>query len=213
MNKRTIKIILLLLLIILLLAAIAYFFWFFKFPGTVMPQVKPPVIETANDQNGLTSATSTPAVKQAEIPKTTTAQKATDEEVERLTLVKMASSFAERLGSYSNQENYANIINLKIFMTVSMQKWADNYVAAAKKSNPYSGAYQGLTTHAVTSEIKNFDSAKGVADILIHAQKVQSTASSTNNASYTEDLLVTFVKENGQWKVDNAKWLNKSIKN
>lgn len=209
MNKRTIKIILLSLFIILLLAAIIYFFWFFKFPGTVIPQAKPPAVETADNQSGLTSATSTPIVKQVEIPKTTTAQKATDEEVAKMTLVKMASSFAERLGSYSNQENYANIINLKIFMTVSMQKWADSYVAAAKKANPYSGYYEGLTTHAVTSEIKNFDNVGGTADILIHTQKVQLTATSTNNASYNEDLMVTFVKENGQWKVDNAKWMNK----
>jgi flagellar basal body-associated protein FliL len=208
MNKRTIKIILLSLLIILLLAAIIYFFWFFKFPGTVVPQVKPPAVAT-NNQNGLTPATSTPVVKQAEIPKTTTAQKATDEEVAQQTLVKMARSFAERLGSYSNQENYANIINLKIFMTVSMQKWADSYVAAAKKSNPYPGVYQGLTTHAVTSEIKNFDNANGTANILIQTQKVRLTATSTDNASYNEDLSVTFIKENGQWKVDNAKWMNK----
>lgn len=208
MNKRTLTIILLSLLIVLLLAGIIYFFWFFKFPGADIPAVKPPAAEITDNQ-GLPAATSTPVVKQAEVPKTTTAQPATSDEVARLTLVKMASSFAERLGSYSNQENYANIVNLKIFMTVSMQKWADNYIAAAKKSNPYSGAYQGLTTHAVTSEIEKFDNAKGQADILVRTQKVQSTATSTDNVSYNEDLLVTFVKESGQWKVDNAKWMNK----
>ena len=209
MNKRTIRIIILSLIVLLLLAGILYFFFFFKFPGSEMPApVKNPAVKTTDNQANL-PASSTPPVKQAEIPANPTAKPASDEDVARLTLVKMANSFAERLGSYSNQENYANIITLKILMTVSMQKWADNYVAAAMKSNPYPGYYQGLTTHAVTSEVKNFDNAKGAASILVHAQKVQSTATSTDNTSYNEDLLVSFVKENGQWKVDNAKWQNK----
>lgn len=210
MNKRTITIIILSIVVILLLAGIFYFFFFFKFPGSIIPKViKTPVAQTEVTKESEFPVTSTPIIKQAETPKTTTAKPATSEEVEKLTLVKIASSFAERLGSYSNQDNYANVTNLKILMTLSMQKWADSYVASAKKANPDTNIYHGLTTHAMTTEVKNFDSVKGSADILVHTQKIVSDEAAADSAPYTEDLMVTFIKEGAQWKVDNAKWMNK----
>jgi len=214
MDKRKLGIIVMSLVGVVWLALIIYFFFFFKFPGSVIPvPVKAPVAETTTNNQPSLPAVMTPIVKQAEIPATTTVPPATNAEVTQSYLTKVASSFAERLGSYSNQDNYANIMDLKIQMTASMQKWADSYIAAAKKANPYSGVYQGLTTHAITSEIKNFDNAKGTADILVQTQKVVSNEAATSTAAYTEDLLVSFVKENVQWLVNNIKWQNKSTKN
>jgi hypothetical protein len=118
MNKRTINLILLILIIVFLLAGILYFVFLFK-----TPKNNPSPAVTENKTNILpASSTTTPIVKQVEIVKNPNIPAASNEEVTRFNLEKIASSFAERLGSYSNQSNFSNILDLKVFMTLSMQK-------------------------------------------------------------------------------------------
>src|SRR6056297_1177249 len=62
-------------------------------------------------------------------------------------LGKMASSFAERFGSYSNHSNYSNILDLQIFMTRKMKNWAEKSIEESK--NEYSDIYYGITTKAI----------------------------------------------------------------
>jgi hypothetical protein len=201
MNKRKIEIIILSLLIVLLLAIVIYFLWLYKFPGMGNNQViqKPVANNTIAPNNNLTAtpAAATPA-KPANVPP------ASGETITKTNLVKVAESFAERLGSYSNQANFSNISDLKLYMTSSMKSWADKYIAANKKA-AYSGFYQGVTTQAVSSEVKNFDDAQGQADILVHTQKVSVNGTSSPVTVY-QDITITFVKQNNVWLVDNAVW-------
>ena len=44
------------------------------------------------------------------------------EERSKDNLMRLAASFAERFGSYSNQSNFSNIIDLKIFMQLKRKK-------------------------------------------------------------------------------------------
>jgi hypothetical protein len=206
MNKRTINIIILSLIVVLLLGGIIYFVFLFKMPKANPGTASPTPI---NNTNLPSSGSSTPIVKQAEIVKNQNIKPATSEEVSRFNLEKIAASFAERLGSYSNQSNFSNIVDLKIFMTLSMQKWADKYIADAQKNSKYAGIYQGVTTKAVSEETKSYSENPARADILVHTQKVQSSGTAENSTIYNEDVLITFVKESDQWKVDNAKWQGK----
>jgi hypothetical protein len=208
MNKRTITIILLTLIIVFLLAGIIYFLFFFNLRGGAIPPAAPAKQEnTAGGEKPLPSAE--PAAKQAETVANENAKPATAEEITRYTLAKIASSFAERLGSYSNQSNYGNISDLKIFMTASMRNWADGYVEKAKNNSPYSGIYQGVTTRAISTEVKNFSDSQGRADFIVHTKKSESTGDISNSSVYYEDILITFIKEKGAWLVDNAKWQGK----
>jgi hypothetical protein len=196
-KKRTIVITLLVLIIVLLLAGIIYFLFLFKFPSTVVPQP-----EVNKPVNNTLPAVTTPIVKQA--TPTPNAQPATTEEQIKFNLAKIAASFAERLGSYSNQANFSNISDLKVTMTTSMQAWADKYIAANKKT-AYSGVYQGVTTRAISTEINNYSDAQGKADILVHTQKL-SVIGTSSPVTTNQDITISFVKQNNKWLVDNAVW-------
>jgi hypothetical protein len=194
-KKRTIVITLLIIIIILLLAGIIYFLFMLKFPVATVP---PPQTNTSTNNlpvKATTTKQSTP------IPN---AQPATSEEQNKFNLEKIADAFAERLGSYSNQANFSNISDLKVYMTASMQAWADKYIATNQK-NPYSGVYQGVTTRAISTEIKDYNDTVGKADILVHTQKL-SVNGTSNPVTTNQDITITFVKQNSKWLVDNAVW-------
>lgn len=123
---------------------------------------------------------------------------------------RMASSFAERFGSYSNQSNFANILDLKIFMTRKMKDWADSYVAENRAVPQGADIYFGITTSAIAEEIEQYDDDLGFATILVFTRR-QEARVSRNNVSdiYDQRIEIALKKENGAWKVDHAFWQEK----
>ncbi len=121
-------------------------------------------------------------------------------------LSKMAMAFSERFGSYSNQSNYDNFIDLKIFMTDSMKAWADRYVDELRKQPSGSNVYYGISTKALTSEVIEFDEKSGEAEIIVTTQRRESTEKVDDNSSYLQKITITMVKVNGEWLVDTAYW-------
>ncbi len=133
-------------------------------------------------------------------------EKVSGEDIDKDDLKRMASSFAERFGSYSNHSNFDNIIDLKIFMSSQMQTWADDYIEELRKKISYSDIYYGITTKSVLQEIKKYDSDVGQAEILVKTQRRESTGARENATVYYEDILIVFVKERESWKVASADW-------
>lgn len=129
-----------------------------------------------------------------------------DRSVKKDDLQRLAGLFAERFGSYSNQSNFSNISDLKIFMSQKMAVWAENYVAEQKKSDS-KDIYYGITTKSVSQEVKNFDEDSGTASILVSTRRREANGT-TNNISniFNQNILINFIKENGIWKVDSASW-------
>jgi len=121
-------------------------------------------------------------------------------------LGRMAASFAERFGSYSNQAGFANISDLQVFMTSNMQKWSLDYVEQMKKKQADNMIYYGISTMAVTSEMQEFDDGEGKALALIKTQRRESFNSFENSKTFYQDIIIYFAKENGVWKVDKAVW-------
>lgn len=120
----------------------------------------------------------------------------------KIELRQLASNFAERYGSYSNQSNYENITDLKPFMTQLMQKSADNFVAAKiKESNEI---YFGIFTKALSSEVSNISSDQAI--VLVNCQKQESTGSALNSKIYYQTAQISFSKENSAWKVVKIEW-------
>lgn len=119
---------------------------------------------------------------------------------------KIAMAFAERFGSYSNQSSYGNFTDLKIFMTANMKDWADKYVADLKAKATNQAVYYGITTNALTSEVKNYDEAGGNAQIIVSTKRQENTDTTSANPAYVQKLVLDFKKINNEWLVDRAYW-------
>jgi hypothetical protein len=132
-----------------------------------------------------------------------------ESEVGEESLKRIASSFSERFGSYSNHSGYSNILDLKIFMTKSMQVWADEFVRETKAKEEYGGIYYGITTKAVSAEVKKFDDDTGQADIFVDTQRRESAGEMGNATISYQSILISFIRENGSWKVNRAEWQEK----
>jgi len=130
-------------------------------------------------------------------------------EISEENLIRMAASFAERFGSYSNHSNYSNISDLKIFMTENLQVWADKFIEETKLREGYSDTYYGISTKAVSTEIKKFDEGIGQAEILVKTQRRESSGTIDNAEVIYQDILISFIKEGNSWKVDKAEWQEK----
>ncbi|MDD3301399.1 MAG: hypothetical protein PHR57_01330 [Patescibacteria group bacterium] len=118
---------------------------------------------------------------------------------------KIAMSFAERFGSFSNQSNYSNIEDLKIFMTKSMGNWAEGYLSDLKEAKSNNGEYYGITTKAVSAEAKSFDKNKGEAEIVITTRR-QESKGSVVGAYFNQELTLKMAKDGSIWKADSASW-------
>ncbi len=115
-----------------------------------------------------------------------------------------AASFAERFGSFSNQSNFQNIIDLKIFMSDKMKKWAEAYVTKLRQKQLDNSDFYSIITKAITEEVKEFDSEKGTAIILVHTIRNEKNKEQINR--FKQDVVIKFTKERGVWKVDSANW-------
>ena len=121
-------------------------------------------------------------------------------------LERIAASFSERFGSYSNQSSYSNIDDLSIFVTENMVTWSKNYISQLKKQNTNNSIYFGISTKSIVTELKSFDEDAGTAEILVKTQRVESTGTINNSKNFYQDILIDFVKQSGSWKVDKAYW-------
>jgi len=119
---------------------------------------------------------------------------------------KIARFFTEFFGSFSTDSNYSNVTGLKIYMTQNMQKWADGFVADAKKNKSKEAGYFGVTTKAVSVKTDSFSEEQGKAEVIVSCQRREATGTSTNARIYYQDMSVSFLKEKGVWKVNEAKW-------
>lgn len=186
---KGVKILIILGIGILALGLLVYFVFFYKTETTPkIPQEKvkelvptPEVIEKSQEK--------TPQEK---------------EEIKtEVNLESLAKSFTERFGSFSNQSNYENITELKLVMSDSMIVWADNFVEDQKQKTADSDEYYGITTKAIS--VKNTNLSDYNAVYMVSAQRVESFSDGKTNVFY-QDIEITLVLENGEWKVDSAVW-------
>lgn len=121
-------------------------------------------------------------------------------------LKSIARSFAERFGTYSNQNNFENIEHLMPYMTERMKHWATNYLEE-KRANPvYAGIYHGITTKSLSITTVSYDTSDGTAEFFVKTQRRESTGSTSNSQLTYQDIQIKFKREQGIWKVDEAWW-------
>lgn len=122
----------------------------------------------------------------------------TADQVAQFDAMQLASNFAERFGTFSNQSAMQNLKDAEVFMTATMRAWADSSIAAAAKVKNNISAYQGTITKAVSADTVSATAAG--AEVLVHCQR------KTDKQVVYQDLEVKLVKSGTSWLVDKAVW-------
>jgi len=202
MNRKLIGVLIILAgaIVIIGIVYVVFFYDFSKGRDIVEEQGAPEQIEVREEDERPVILPASP-VEEREM-------KISSTEITKMNLKRMAASFAERFGSYSNHSNYGNIVDLKIFMSREMQVWADNFIDEIRANSDYSDIYYGITTKAISEEIQEFDEDIGQAEILVKTQRRESTGTMSNAVTFYQDILIVFIKERGSWKVNSAHWQN-----
>ncbi len=187
-----------LIIVVLILVALALAYWLFLEPRlrggeTEKTNVNAPLPPLALPTGGTTVS--------AVVPEVPSGEKL------RSDISRLAAAFAERFGSYSNQGDFENLIDLKSLMTEKMQAWVDNFVAESKANQTDNEVYFGVTTKSVSSEIISLDETGGVARVKVSTQRREASGTMSDNVRiYYQDLELNFNKIGGEWKVDEATW-------
>lgn len=150
------------------------------------------------------NSTVTPIVTEQPVSPTPVAPPAPADD--RNTLRNLASLFAERFGSYSNQGGYAGINDLKFFMTASLSDWSDTYVAdlTANQSDPT--LYAAVTTRALSATVEQFDEENGTASVRVKTQRQETAPGELDATIKYQDIVLGFIKLGDSWKVDDVRW-------
>lgn len=187
LSQRT-KTIIAVIIILILLFLIYWFFLRTKSSDIENVASSPPPVALIPQKNQ--SATPPPPVE--------------GEEKTKADLNRLAAAFAERFGSYSNQGEYANLLDLKPIMTEKMENWADEYIAKSKAETTDISIYSGVTTRAVSVKIISLNDKNGTAKVVVNTQREKM---GEVKEIYYQNLELEFQKITEEWKVNKALWL------
>ena len=121
-------------------------------------------------------------------------------------LARLASAFAERYGSYSNQTNYENLEALYVFMTPALQDATRAFVAAEREKQRDTSIYYGITARGLSVKTASLDEGGGNASFLVSTFRKETIGSGGNVKTFQEELVVDMRKDGDAWRVDQAIW-------
>ena len=124
------------------------------------------------------------------------------EAVTESSLQTLATSFVERFGSFSSESDFANIEDVYPLMSTSYQEEMEEVVA--KSVAP--ADYYAITTRVLNIKIETLDEEAGTATVTVSTQREEAIADIQDVKVRYQTIVLTFVKENGIWKVDSALW-------
>ena len=193
MNDRTKRILLIAGAGIILIIVIALLLWFFfSRPETTTPpdtNVVTPPPERLPVTNGVDQI-APPTFSEPNI---------------EATIKTVAITFAERYGSYSNQENFINVTELEEYMTLRMRTITQQAVDQLRFELAGDG-YYGITTRAISSQVVSYDQDLGRAEVLVSTQR-QEFRGTTNNPRVIYQQATVRLQDTGSgWRVDDFEW-------
>jgi hypothetical protein len=167
----------------------------------VSPTASPtsPAVSPASSPTAVSSTASPVASPSPTSP--TPEAKTTDED---LALKQQAEKLAEIYGTFTNKdkEPYKNYKELIPYATTKMQAWLDTKVEKSQSNN--SAQFYGATTKALSSAI--IESSADAKKILVTVKQEEISATqATPQVSY-KILLLNFVKEKEEWKLNGIYW-------
>jgi hypothetical protein len=120
-------------------------------------------------------------------------------------LRRLAMAFAERYGSYSNESDFENLLDLQALMTQSMAAQTESFVQNARASFDAGDGYAGTVTRALTAELDGYSESAQQVSVTVKTQRRDSTGSGEGRVYYQE-LVIDFVKDGDSWKASQANW-------
>ena len=112
----------------------------------------------------------------------------------------LARFFVERIGSYSNQNQFQNVEDVKPLMTARVQAWADGL----KKQEAVGGGYRGITTKALALEVVTWN-PKQSAVMRVSTQRQEERDGEAPRVYY-QDAEVQLIYQGDAWLVDGIYW-------
>lgn len=196
-----------------LIAALAYFFVARRTIAPPPPSDTKALIESVQKQpfpaapqaalptpSPASNAAPAPAASRAPVlPPDSLAQLKSD-------LLQLSSVFAERWGSYSNQQDISNIRTLLPFMTRAMQTYALSEERAQSVMQADPSVYLGIRTKALNVKEQQFDPSQGYAAYLVSTQRVETLGLGGSIKVWYQELDLRMTKEEGMWKVNAVYW-------
>lgn len=123
-----------------------------------------------------------------------------------VTVGRLAMSFVERYGSYSNQSDYGNLENLYPFMTEAFATATKAFILGERRKGADTSIYFGVTTHAVSFTVGGFDEKLGTASFTVATTRQESVGAGSNKRQYDQNALVTMANIGGAWKISGLTW-------
>lgn len=121
---------------------------------------------------------------------------------DELTITRLANLFVERFGSFSTEAKYQNLIDLKPYMTTTMQTWVDTTVAGQSQAAPT--GYTSVTARVLSTTVVSQTAA--AAELTISTRRTEEGDTTNSAKTYYQDITVKMVKSGDDWKVDSALW-------
>lgn len=137
---------------------------------------------------------------------TITPQEVTNQQ-QQASVKAIALSFIERMGSFSNQSDYANIEELKPFMTEKMNAWAESYLKEQRSKDTDVSEYYGITTKVISLDFQEFEFTDGTAYIEANTQRIEYTGAQRTNRVRYQVASISLIKKGDVWFVDEFSWL------
>lgn len=112
----------------------------------------------------------------------------------------IATSFVERFGSYSTDNDFQNVLDAKALATAAMDLRLDQLMdVSAANTNFY-----GVSTYVITQEVIAEDD-DGTTFIMT-TQREEAFDTPANTSTRYQDITVRVIRENGEWLVDDYIW-------
>ncbi|MFA5069844.1 MAG: hypothetical protein WC528_01030 [Patescibacteria group bacterium] len=114
--------------------------------------------------------------------------------------------FAERYGSYSNENDFENLVALKTYMTDKFQKETDNYITSEKSKLTGNEAYFGVISEMLSVNVISLTENSAQAAVTLRRTERNETSPT---GTYFQNLSLKFVKSGNDWLVSSAAWQEK----
>lgn len=115
-----------------------------------------------------------------------------------------ARLFAERVGSYSTEANFANVDDVKVMATtayaVELERIAQN---ARREALP--GAYYGVSTRVLGTTVVTQTESEATINVLTQREEVQGEATAPATVR-NQNMTVRLQREGDAWKIAGFAW-------
>lgn len=146
---------------------------------------------TTNNEAGLNGTAATTGGGQVRV--------FTTEEKQQNAVKQLARIFTERYNSYSSENNFQNIIEVKSLVTTEL--W--NKISAVMNTKQNTG-FSGATTQVISLNLSSYKST--MATVILGCKKTVEKDGSVSTIS--GNAILDLVNLGGQWLVNNYKWEN-----